>query len=701
MQNGPLQTRTLPNGNHNVRTAFRSIVAAALLAALAPGASAADSKPLLQPGKKTLHQRVLTTPGCLLTDTMGATGGKPQPAFSRFYVYERKKSGNAEWLHLGPDSYGKTTGWMKADCTVEWKMQMTLAFTNPAGRDPLLFFRKKDTLDQILAAPDAKPILKPIRDKLAANGRDPRVVAQEPPYAVDLQQNFYLLPVLGAEETFTESGFQVRLLNVASVSKSDSKKDDKAGGKPGTEKEADKRSDPAQPPQENMLKGFSAAVVFVIDSTISMGPYIDRTREAIKKVYSRIEQEQLLDQVKFGLIAYRSSTKAVPGLEYVSKMYVDPTTVKDGKDFLAKVAELKPATVSSKAFAEDAYSGVMQALDEVNWNEFGARYLVLITDAGAVDGSDPLSGTGLNASQVRLEAKYRGVAIYALHLKTAAGAKDHAGAEAQYNDLALNPFLNKPLYYPVEAGDVGSFGKKVDALATAITSQVKAAYSGEDAAGSAASADPGYGKPAKPAAPATASKPATKEDPLLQDTALLGHAMQLAYLGEVTGAQAPPVFEAWISDRDLEKQNVPTTDVRVLLTKSQLSDLADVVKKIADAANEGLISPANMFEQLRSVAATMGQDPNQLKQKTSANLAELGLLGEYLEGLPYLSDVLSLDEETWKSWEGVEQERFIQRLNNKLKYYQRYNADVDRWVSLAEGSDPRDHVYPVPLEALP
>lgn len=690
----------MKRGTSQLRSALASLVASTVLFAALP-ASAADSKPLLQPGKKTLYQRVLTTPGCALSATPDATG-KPQPAFSRFYVYERKKAGNVEWLNVGPDSYGKTSGWLKSDCTVEWKQQMTLAFTNPSGRDRMLFFRKKDTLEQILAAPDAKPILKPIREKLAGKGRDPRVVAQEPEYAVDLQQNFYLLPVLGAEETFTENGFQVRLLNVASVSKSDSDKKDKAPAK-AEQTSATKPAEKQQPPQENMLKGFSAAVVFVIDSTISMGPYIDRTREAIKKVYSRIEQEQLADQVKFGLVAYRSSTKAVPGLEYVSKMYVDPVTVKDGKDFLAKVAQLKPADVSSKLFDEDAYAGVMQALDEVNWNEFGARYIVLITDAGAVAGDDPLSATGLNADQVRLEAKYRGVAIYALHLKTPAGKNDHATAEAQYNDLAMNPFLNKPLYYPVEAGDVGSFGKKVDALADAITGQVKAAYSGEDAAGSATFADPGYVKNGKNGkngkSPAqTADKSA---DTLTKDTALLGHAMQLAYLGELTGATAPPVFEAWISDRDLEKQNLPTTDVRVLLTKSQLSDLSDVVKKIADAANEGLISPSNMFEQLRSVAATMGQDPNQLKQKSAANLGELGLLGEYLDGLPYMSDVLSLDEETWKSWEGLEQEKFIRRLNTKLKYYQRYNADVDRWVSLAPGSDPRDHVYPVPLEALP
>ncbi|MGE1167111.1 hypothetical protein ACQJ0Y_28690, partial [Peribacillus simplex] len=79
--------------------------------------------------------------------------------------------------------------------------------------------------------------------------------------------------------------------------------------------------------------------VFVIDSTISMDPYIDRTREAIKRVYAQIEKENLGQQVKFGLIAYRSSTQAVPGLEYVSKMYADPNTVKDGADFLSKVAD--------------------------------------------------------------------------------------------------------------------------------------------------------------------------------------------------------------------------------------------------------------------------------------------------------------------------------------------------------------------------
>ena len=193
-------------------------------------------------------------------------------------------------------------------------------------------------------------------------------------------------------------------------------------------------------PQE--IVGFSAAVVFVIDSTISMDPYINRTRDAIKKVYEKIEKENLGKQVKFGLVAFRSSTKAVPGLEYTSKMFVDPSTVKDGKDFMDKVANLKQATVSSKEFSEDAYAGVSQALNEINWNNFGGRYLVLITDAGAIEGDNPISTTGLDAKQLRLEAQHRGVALYTLHLKTPSGKNNHQIAQAQYNELSFNNYLN-------------------------------------------------------------------------------------------------------------------------------------------------------------------------------------------------------------------------------------------------------------------
>ena len=582
---------------------FRIGLSAALLFGLCFNALASN-KPLLQAGKKTLYQRVLTTPGCKLTVKPGDQSGAAQEAFSRYYVYQRQQVTGKEWIEVGTDTVGKKIGWLDSACTVEWKMQLSLAFTNPAGRDLALFFKDRVSIEKIADSATPAQTYAPILENMKKTGRDPAVVAREPELFVDLKKNFYLLPILRAEEIKSDAGFDLRVLEVASVSKQDP------------------NANPATSPQvvQNSIKAFNAGVVFVLDSTLSMDPYIERTREAVRNVYNRMEKEQLGDKVKFGMVAYRSSIKAVPGLEYVSKMYVDPTKVKDGADFLAKMKDLKATKVSSAKFDEDPYAGVYDALFNINWNEFGARYIVLVSDAGAIDSNDPLSSTGLNAERLREFAKEKGVAIYVLHLKTAAGAQNHASAKRQYDVLSFNAVANKSLYYPVEAGNLSTFGQTIDTMGAALVNQIKMASTGEVVAGSAASAT--GNPPPPPAAPAAAPNATAAQ--IARDAELMGRAMQLAYLGDVTNAKAPPFFRAWISDRDLVQQNLPTTEVRVLLTKAQLSDLSSVVQQIVDAANASLVSPGDMFERLRSVAATMGRDPNDLRQANATKLGEMG-----------------------------------------------------------------------------
>lgn len=189
-----------------------------------------------------MFQRVLTTPGCKISPTAGGAAGNAQPVFSRFYVYERAQAADAEWLKVGPDSYGKTIGWLPASCTTDWKMQLTLAFTNPANRDRLLFFKERATVEGILDAPDPVSKVAPLRATLKKGKPAPGVLAEEPEYFVDLQKQFYLLPVLSGEEVMTEAGFRTRLLNVASVSKPDDK-DPKAGAASGAAggKDADEK----------------------------------------------------------------------------------------------------------------------------------------------------------------------------------------------------------------------------------------------------------------------------------------------------------------------------------------------------------------------------------------------------------------------------------------------------------------------------
>lgn len=636
---------------------------AALCAAVSYG-MAAYGAPLLMDGKKTLYQRVLTTPSCVLKKDASASSGSPVPAFTRYYVYARE--GKA--LKVGPDTTDKISGYIDASCAVDWKAQTALVFTNPAGRDRAIVFENKDTLQKIIESKDPAPAVDALDKSLDASGKAQGVVAREPAEYTDISKNFYLLPVLDSEETMFDDGSYARELEIASVTK------EGVAGAAGKAK-----ADPSK------VKTFKAALVFVIDSSISMQPYIDRTKQAIKTIYKRLESEHLQNSVQFGLVSFRSNTKAVPGLEYDSKMYVNPGEANSASEFDEKLKTLSQAKVSSALFDEDAYAGINTALSKVNWKDYGGRYVVLVTDAGAIGGSDKLSSTGLDSKELRLEADQQGVAIYALHLLTASGSKagDHEKAKSQYEDLTFNKTLQKPLYYPVQAGSVDSFGSMVDQLATSIASQVKAASQGKEGAGS------------------NTAQSSSKGSSMDEDTKLLGHAMMLAYLGNVNGTVPPDFFKGWISDRDLKSHNKISAEPVVLLTKSQLSDLKEITQRVLESANKGLLDADQMFSQLRSIAASMGRDPAGLKQADSLKLGQLGLFGEYLDDLPYKSRLQELDEQTWMSMGPDEQNRAIEDLEQKLNYYQKCNDDASKWIKLADDAQASESVYPVALEALP
>lgn len=644
--------------------------------AVAPGA-----EPLLMPGKKTLYQRVLSWPDARLAGRPGEAGDKPLPPLSRLYVYERKTVGAEEWLSVGGTSRGKTDGWLPAARGIAWKQQLSLAFTNPANRQRALLFERKEGVLEVLQASDPGASAAALAAAIESGKGDPKVISIEPKEHIDINKQFYLLPILEAQEIATKGG-SAMVLEVASVTA--------RGTGPGAPAPAS-ASDPQA--SATALRTFTAAVVFVIDATISMGPYIDRTKEAVRSIYSTIEKSGIGNQVKFGLVAFRSSTKAVPALEYVAKLYANPSEVRSGQDFLAKVADLKPAAASSARFDEDAYAGVMMALRDIPWGEFGGRYVVLITDAGAIEGADALSETGLGGKQVRIEAQQLGVALYTLHLKTPAGKQNHASAERQYQALSDNAVSGTPLYYAVDSGSVEGFGSMVDTLAKAIVQQVEGASQGQLVAGSARSATAGANVP-------KAEDPAARIE---SDARLIGRAMQLAYLGRAKGAAAPDLFQAWLVDKDYADPTIKATEVRVLLTKNELSNLRDAVQAILDAGEQSQESTgsADFFDLLRSSAAHLARDPSRLADPKAKKLAELGLIGEYLDDLPYKSTVLALSSDQWEEWGIDQQEKFLDSLRRDLRHYQIYHDDSDRWIALDGSNDAGEAVYPVPLDALP
>jgi hypothetical protein len=435
---------------------------------------------------------------------------------------------------------------------------------------------------------------------------------------------------------------------------------------------------------------YRAGIVFVIDTTVSMQPYIEQTREIMRDVYERIDAAGLSDRVAYGLVGFRDSTSAVPGLEYVSRVYADLTG--SGEEFLNQVGGVRAATASSQGFNEDPYAGIDEALESIDWSRHFARYVVLITDAGPRLGDDPLSTSGLDTAALRAKLAERGVSAWAIHLQTPAGAEEgnHAMAEQEYRALSSIPDIGD-FYYPVATGDVADFGTTLDTLMRQLTEQVRMAASGF--------------QPRESSAAVLGSEDDAELAAFQQKVARLGYALRMDYLQQASGSDAvPALFNAWLVDRDLEAPNEEAVDVRVLLTRDQLSDLHDVLNEILSRAEEGALAPQDFLDELRSLAAIVSRDPQAVQAGGVANamsLADLGYMREYIDGLPYQSEVMNLDLGNWQQWTAVQQFEFINSLDSKVAYYRALHDNLDLWVSLDGGPVDGDSVYPLLLEALP
>jgi len=623
--------------------------------------------PLLIEGKKTLYQRVLTRPGAALAAKPGEAGGKPIEPFTVYFVYERSEPGGKPWLLVGAGSDGKTQGYLAEADTVPWRHMITLSFASPTTRERVLFFRDRNGLTDFMNGADPAGETTRLLKEIAAKGTlgpSNAVIAAEPDKFVDLQKSFYLLPVLESASTLLKSGHRARTVKVASITR-----DPPA---------APAIAASAGPAQDAGIANFNSAVVFVIDATSSMQPYIDRTRQAMEEVLRQADAAKVGDRIRFGLVAFQDDPAKTKGVEYLSKIFADPNQTTTKEQFLAAMASLKATPNSTRAFAEDAYAAVDVALNKINWSRYGGRYIVYITDASAREGSSALASTRLGTEQLRTQAQERGVALYVLHLKTQEGKNDHAIAEAQFKRLTAWPGKGS-LYFPVEAGDAARFEADVKRMAQALLDQVVAP---QKALQAPAAADP-------------------KADAMKQSIDAVGRAMVLSYLGRQQGVKSPAMYEAWAIDRDVRNRELPSFTVRVLLTKNQLSDLQNTVRKLAEAYEKSQLDPASFFNQLRSAAAAMGRDPSKLGQGNAKNLEQAGLMAEYLEGLPYQSQLMSMSFDTWKNMSVGQTQAIVDNLKGLAVLYQRFHDDVGRWVQLNPSASDGDRVFPVPIDALP
>lgn len=646
-----------------------------LLAALAVFAGwtrpseAAERTPLLMEGKKTLYQRVVSHPGAVLHAGPGqdaSVAGPDLRPFTALYVYGR----DGGWIEVGT-STTKADGWLPEDKSSRWDQALTLLFTDRSQRRPVLFFKDRQAIMDVCRAEDLPGRLAELRaqTKAAREGGvagDLPVVAVEPGDAEGAvsRDRFYLMPILKVETPFEGT----KLLEVASIDPGDLKG-----------KEADAEEDAPR-----------TGIALVVDTTISMKPYIEQSLNVVRAIFDSVAKDGLDDKVSFGIVAFRNSTKASPKLGYVTKVVSDFRDAVRRDELEKALGGLEEAKASSHSFNEDALAGVKTALDDLDWRPYANRVLLLITDAGPLPLSDPYASTSLDVREMADLAASRNVRLVVAHVRTPAGKGNVASAAKAYTALSAVPG-GKSAYIPIQATDAAtggaSFAKAATGLSSALVESVKQTLAGK--------------APVKPQ-----ERPAPgAEERGRQIGEELGYAMQLEYLGKKRGTRAPEVVTSWIADADLDAlsagKRVSAVSVAVLLTKNQLSDLQRRLTIIIENAERTRKTDSrDFFQGVLSASAHLARDPAAFSQKPGANLGEMGVLSEFLDDLPYKSDVMLLSEDDWYRMSVGEQTAFINRLKSRVARYEEYDRDVNKWESFGS-PDPGDWVYRVPLAMLP
>ena len=647
------------------------LMAVTLVLGMAFAAQAADRQPLLMDGKHTLFQRVIVHPGAQLVNAAGGSQVVAQvPAFTPLYVYQR----SGDWLEVGPTAKA-ATGWIDTGHTSEWKQALTLVFGPRNGRLPVLFYKDRARLEQVGGSRDSAAQTRALAEKAAAikaghtaEPADWPLIAAEPVDNAVAYDRFYLLPIFQTAEPFVG----VKLLQVASID-------------PGTGAAPKVAADTPAPANAGDLK---TGIVFVMDTTMSMSRYFQRSQDVVRRVWAAVDQAGLSNKVAFGLVAFRNNTNATPGLGYTVQKVSDLVESSHHADFEQALASLSEATVSSHSYDEDAFAGVKAAIEQMNWGPYRARVIFLITDAGALRNDDPYSSTQMNEAELNARAKANDIHIFAFHLRTPAGAhlrngrNDHDSAEQQYRALTAESAPGESNYIGVPGGDPDAFSRAVEATARGMVSLVRTTAAGQR-------------MPDAPPPPAGDSP----EDQAARRAAALGLAMQLDFFGAHTGTRAPEVKVGWVADKDIADPNKPTFDVCVLMNKYQLDQLRQTVDTVLEkAVVSHRTGSQDLFQQIMAAAAQMSRDPAQFRDHPLDTLG--GVLPEYIADLPYKSAIMRLSQDDWNRMSVGEQTAFINTLRSKVWLYQGYHNDVGNWTSFGS-DDPGELVYRVPLSSLP
>ena len=622
------------------------------------------SKPIAD-SRTAIDRQVLTRPDSKLYSKPEGEPltNRPLKSFERLFVFAVKDS----WIEVG-ETIDRPLGWMKSEDTVDWPHSIVVEYGRPEKRSPVLFFREGEALEKLAnlgqAGSDKIASLYQEIENASANGTPLPdtfpVVCMEPG---QLGNQLYINPVL--ESRFIEvAGQPARVLRVTSAGQ---KRGATNFSSPEYLKTLQRNRERAERAEVATVEGVDLDLVFVIDMTGTMQPWVDSLFAAMRELTGSIgDNPRLNGRVRLGLWGYQDNP-GYAGIQFLTKN-LTPSLL-DPAAFLQLLESVKVNKKTPDSYPEDVFSGLTEAIRQTSWKSEN-RIVMLIGDAPAHTTIKSGGATNIDAPQVRQLATDAGVKIVSLAILDSSNpdyVQYHSRLKSQFETLAMNG-NGEPAFLTVNSAEESAFRAMIDRLVGELVRQKSVE------------------KPDLPPATDPAEKIARG---LLESAVVRIVAQKVDEGGEIV---LPRDVTGWVLDRDLMNPEIVALEPKLLVTRSELNKLLSTAERLIKEAEEAKIVGGDFYDAvLRAVAGSASGDRSErLKDR----------LPDFIRGLPYRSEFMEKSRDWWANATSEESDRFIADMKAKLAYYREVNENPEVWKPLNRDAPSGSHVAAIPLSQL-
>jgi hypothetical protein len=368
----------------------------------------------------------------------GELVGTPLSYFRPYFIFEvHPKSGPPEFYRLGATAQKSSlVGWVPATAVARWDTRVGVRPILDGERrvPPLVVYADKEALKELLEKGETSH--QPI-----ARGR------------LGGERTYMAWPVVEVRRVEVNGQiFEIVRIDFLAELKGDLK--ETAPGESG--------GNPAY--QQQVRRGVRMLdLVFVVDTTGSMQPFIEAACEAVRTISKQLlETKDFQPEIHFSLVAYRDHDDAPTS--YVTRHF---DLEADASSFLGKIAGLDAAGGGDTP--EALYDGVHDALAKTSWHALAQKVVVVVADSSAHEPGDRQNPRNISRDNLVELANAEGKKVKVFGLTTGPAERD-ADARVLWEQLSDLGKRTRGECFPLK--DAGEVVERVRRIMAAETVEV-------------------------------------------------------------------------------------------------------------------------------------------------------------------------------------------------------------------------------------